>query len=106
MTNLTIEDLTESRDLDHNAMTSFLGGAGAARGALFALWPASGPGSLPGVINNYVSNIFIESFQLNQLNQSVNISNSDNAKVNQLGNTENSNFKLLAESPSGLPALT
>ncbi len=105
MTNLTIEDLTESRDLDHNAMNSFLGGAGFARSVLFSMWPASSRASIPGVINNYVQNIFIETFQLNQLNQSVNISNSDNAKVNQLGNTQNSNFKLLAESPSSLPAL-
>ena len=106
MTHLTINDLEDSRELDHDAMNNFLGG-GLARSALFSLWPAppGGRSSIPGVVNNYISNIFIETFQLNQLNQVIDITNSDNANVNQLGNTQNSNFKNLSANPAGFPAL-
>lgn len=110
MTTLAIKDLAHSKDLDRQAMRSYLGGRGLGRSALFAFGlPSSSPlGGAPFVFNQFVNaeftninnnntlnQLFIDNFQMNQLNQLVEITNSDNVAVDLFGNQGNSNARLL-----------
>ncbi len=97
MTTLAIKDLTINKVLDRQAMKTYLGG-GAAVGQLFSLWAApsrSGLNRFPSsstfvnTVNNFVTQIFIDTLQLNQVNQTVTITDSDNATVGQSGNAQN-----------------
>jgi len=102
---LAIKDLTTNKTLDRQAMKQCAGGRGVARSQLFSLWPAtsgSGAGGFPAstiihTVNNYVNQTFIDTLQLNQIDQTVTITDSDNATVGQFGNAQNSMLPGLAD---------
>ena len=114
MTTLTINDLATDKELDREAMRAHLGGRGLGRSALFNFFlpgsSSSGFGaSAPILFNQTVNNtnifntdvtntlnqVFVDTLQFNQLNQIVDISGSDNASVDLIGNQQNGNIKAL-----------
>ena len=100
MTNLAINDLALSKELDRDAMHSHLGGRGLGRSALFAFFLPSGSGvggsdSFVFNVSNTLNQVFVDTLQFNQLNQITNITDSANSSVDLFGNTDNSNFQVL-----------
>lgn len=109
MANITIDDLTESSELDRHAMKTFVGGLGLARSLLFTMGePRSrAAGGSGGGVNNFINQFFVDTIQLNVLDQDINIIDSDNANVSQNANAENFNSRILAENPlaNAIPSL-
>lgn len=108
MANITINDLAENRELDRHAMKTFIGGMGMASSLLFSMWPSvsrAAGGATSGGVQNYVTQLFIETLQIND--QDVNIINSDNAQVAQSAGNSSLSPNIFATNPlsTSLPTI-